>query len=250
MRRNKKLMLRIALALVCGILSGLVRLCGSGDSEPNAGEAKASDFGSEQVPSSSNSSRFKSQAITKVKFSKVNAKGTGFEKIEKCKLVDHKWNDGDSFYVDNGSKKIHYRLYFVDTAESAYKEYRGGDNNGARLDEQGDYFGGLNRNQTADLGIAAKKFVLAELEKKPFTIFTKNEPVTNRPDEERIHAYVIVKHNGQDVYLHELLVAKGLVRIKTRGAEIPGGRSFYDQRDFLRAMEKTAKKEKVGGWGM
>jgi len=184
-------------------------------------------------------------------FSTVHFKQEGgFEKMENCRVIDHRWNDGDSFYVDNGFEKLHYRLYFVDTPESAYKEYRDGNNNGSRLDDQGDYFGGLSRDYTAKVGQLAKKYVMQKLTKKPFTILTKGEPVTNRSDEQRIHGFVIIEHEGEPTYLHELLVAKGLVRIKTRGTGLPGGRSFYKQRDHLRLMEKEAKKAKVGAWSI
>jgi len=173
-----------------------------------------------------------------------------FKEIDNCKLLDHKWNDGDSFYVDNGKSKIHYRLYFVDTAESAYKTYKGGDNNGDRLDEQGEYFGGLSRDYTAATGVAAKKFVLNLLSKNNFTIFTKSEPVTNRSDEQRVHAFVIVDYDGKPTYLHELLVAKGLVRIKTRGAALPVGRDFHDQRDHIKKIEVSAQKKDIGIWSL
>jgi len=86
-----------------------------------------------------------------------------FKVFENCNIVDHKWNDGDSFYVDYGEGRKHFRLYFVDTAESAYKEYGNGENNGERLDDQGEYFNGLNRDQTAELGVSAKKFVMNRL---------------------------------------------------------------------------------------
>ena len=171
-----------------------------------------------------------------------------YEKIEGCKLIDHKWNDGDSFYIDNGSKKIHYRLYYVDTPESAYKTYPGGDNNGKRLDEQGEYFGGLSRDETAAVGVASKKFVLKLLSKNNFTLLTKNEPVTNRADEERIHAFVLVKHEGREIYLHELLMEQGLARLKTRGVPLPEGRDYHQQKKHLQSLEKVAKSKRLGAW--
>lgn|GEM_PF-2213972 len=63
----------------------------------------------------------------------------------------------------------------MDTAESEYKEYGGNENNGERIDEQGEYAGGLDREMTSKVGKDAKAFVLTLLEKEPFTVLTKWE---------------------------------------------------------------------------
>ena len=49
---------------------------------------------------------------------------------------------------------------------------------------------------------------------------------------------------------HEHLVEKGLGRIHTKGAEVPDGGSWKNQRRKLRDLEGKAKGQKIGGWGM
>lgn len=171
-----------------------------------------------------------------------------FDLLENCTLLEHRWNDGDSFHVQHGRQKTHFRLYFVDTPESAYKTYQNNQNNGKRLDEQGDYFGGLNRKKTAALGKEATNFTLDLLKKKPFKVVTKWQKVTNRHSEFRMHAFIIVEYKGKDRYLHELLMAKGLARLKTRGTSLPKGRSTKEQKNHLKKIETFAKKYNLGGW--
>ncbi len=182
------------------------------------------------------------RSLTKVKFE--NKK---FEVLEGCSLVDHRHNDGDSFHVKHGDKETEFRLYFVDTAESQYKEYRDGNNNGQRLREQGAYFGGLEMQVTTEVGKVAKSFVRDLLKKKKFTVVTKWEDVFTP---ERKYCYVIVEWQGEDVYLHELLLVKGLVRLKTRGATLPDNTNYFEQKKKLEQLEKKAKAAKVGAWGM
>ena len=169
-----------------------------------------------------------------------------FEVLDGCALKSHRNNDGDSFHVSHGGKNYEFRLYFVDTAESKYKTYPGGDNNGKRIREQGEYFGGLSQDETTALGTDAKKFVLKLLEKENFTVVTKWENVYGP---ERKYAFVMVDWQGKDVWLHELLVAQGLVRIHTKPYTLPDNTSASEQKKKLKELEALAKKEKRGGWG-
>ena len=194
--------------------------------------------------------KYEDRAVSKElinSFTKVSLRSGEFEILKNCSLVNHRHNDGDSFHVKHGGKETEFRLYFVDTAESAYKKYGRGENNGKRLREQGDYFGGLEMQQTTALGKIAKSLVKDLLKKQKFTVVTKWENVYSP---ERKYCYVIVNFQGREVYLHELLCAKGLVRIKTRGASIPGGVSYHQQKKKLLQMEAVAKRLKLGGWGM
>ncbi len=170
-----------------------------------------------------------------------------FDILKNSSLVNHRNNDGDSFHVKHGGKETEFRLYFVDTAESIYKTYKDGNNNGKRIREQGEYFGGLDMQVTTEMGKIAKSFVSDLLSKQNFTVVTKWEDVYTP---ERKYCYVVVKWEGKEVYLHELLVAKGLVRIKTRGAALPDSTNFYDQKEKLKKMEQQAKTAKLGAWGM
>ena len=180
----------------------------------------------------------------------VRVVGSEYDVLENCSLVDHRHNDGDSFHVKHSKGQDEIRLYYADTAESAYKTYGRGENNGERLDKQGKYFGGLNRDQTAQLGKMGKKRTMSLLKGQKFKIITKDEPVTNRQSETRKHAFVVIKKDGKEYYLHELLVSEGLVRLSTRGGNLPDGTSWKKQKERLQALENDAKKRKVGAWGM
>ncbi len=142
------------------------------------------------------------------KFTKVKTSGAGLELLEGCRLITGRNSDGDSFHVKHSKGENQFRLYFVDTPENGYKEYGGGENNGKRLDDQGKYFNGLDRDETAEVGKDAKAFVLGLLKKEKFKVLTKWEDVV-RPGRE--YCFVIVNWEGREVYLHELLVAQGLV---------------------------------------
>lgn len=179
------------------------------------------------------------------KLSHVRVTDRKFDVLENCELINHRHNDGDSFHVKHGGKQTEFRLYFVDTPESKYKSYRDGNNNGKRLREQGNAMGGLSQDQTTTVGTAAKKFVLDLLAKQKFRVATQWENVYG-PD--RKYAFIIVKWEGREVYLHELLTAKGLSRIHTKPMTLPDSTSSSRQRNRLREIEKEAKKLKLGAW--
>ena len=42
---------------------------------------------------------------------------------------------------------------------------------------------------------------------------------------------------GREVYLHELLVLRGLARVHTKGTDLPGGRSREEQEGMLEKWE-------------
>lgn len=181
-------------------------------------------------------------------------KTSGPERIGKydvyrnCTLASDRTNDGDSFRVQfpDGKKEI-VRLYFVDTPESAFKTYEGGENNHRRIQQQADDMGGITRQQAVKIGQDAKHFTLALLEKSPFTIYTEWDSPFN---DQRYHAYVELTNSGKKRFLHELLVEKGFVRIHTKGAPMPDGTSERKHEDHLRKLEKIAKSAEVGGWGI
>ena len=208
---------------------------------------KAYEWWQNQAPDRNSSIQRIEEGQFAEKFTPVKTSGAGLEYIENCKLIMGRNSDGDSFHVKHsGGKENEFRLYFVDTPESEYKTYRGGDNNGERLDEQGEYFDGLDREGMTEIGTDAKKFVLGLLKKEPFQVLTKWEDVV-RPGRE--YCFVIVKWEGKEVYLHELLVAQGLVRVHTQGADLPDGRSWKQQKDYLRKWEKEVRKAGIGAWG-
>lgn len=167
-----------------------------------------------------------------------------YELLENCRLVRNRRNDGDSFFVKHSKGETEFRLYYVDAPESAYKEYRGGENNGARLDDQAAYFD-LDREGAVATGIEAKNYIYDLLGKGSFTVVTKWENVYGP---ERKYAFVIVDVLGQQVYLHEALVQKGLARIHTKPASLPSGESTKAQLKKLRGLESLAKSQGSGAW--
>lgn len=171
-----------------------------------------------------------------------------YTELSGCRLANHRNNDGDSFHVHvPGGNGQEFRLYFVDAPESAYKTYRDGDNNGKRLGYQAEYFGGLSRKETTDLGMRAKKWTAEVLGRGAFTVYTRGELVYGGP---RQYCFVRVRDGGEERWLHELLVEEGLVRIYTKGATMPDGTKRGTQEERLHALEREAKKARRGGWGM
>ena len=169
-----------------------------------------------------------------------------YEGYEGCRLLEHRLNDGDSFHVrvpGHGTRE--FRLYFVDAPESAYKEYRDGNTNAKRLGYQGEYFGGLSRRQTTELGQAAKRWTNEVLGSGSFSVFTRGEKVYDGPRE---YAFVEVETGDGKRWLHELLVEQGLARIYTQGARTPDGASERNQEKRLKELERGAKQAGRGGW--
>ena len=170
----------------------------------------------------------------------------GYEQLTGCTLVEHRHNDGDSFHVQHGDREYEFRLYFVDAPESSYKTYGGGDNNGDRIRQQGDYFGGLSRDQTTDIGAEAIKLALNLLDSRPFTVYTKREKVYGS---HRLYALVaVVDAAGHNNGLGEMLVNQGLARIHTKGTTMPDGTSRAKHEAKLRSIEHAARKAGVGAW--
>lgn len=165
--------------------------------------------------------------------------------LERCRLVDDRSNDGDSFVIDQGNgEEITLRLYFVDSPEK-YRHPRG--YNEERIADQGAYFGGLGADETVAVGQEARDFAIGLLERGGFRVFTRWEPVY---DSERIYGFVEFTegpHKGR--FLSELLVENGLARIHTKGVDAPGGirREAFEAR--LRALEAEARRSGQGAWG-
>ncbi len=181
------------------------------------------------------------------KFTPVETSGAGLELLSKCKLITGRNNDGDSFHVKHEKGQTEFRLYFVDTPESEYKTYGGGEDNGKRLDQQAAYFGMSSRDEITKVGKEGKVFTKNILLKGDFKILTKWEDVV-RPG--RSYCLVIVEWEGKEVYLHELLVTQGLVRVHTDGCDLPQGRNKREQRKYLEKWEKDVKAKGIGAWGM
>ena len=144
-------------------------------------------------------------------------------------------------------KKAEFRLYFVDTPESAFKSYAGGDTNHQRIREQAADLGGITPEQAVEIGKKGKAFTLGLLASRPFDIYTRWDSPFN---DNRFHAFVEVKYEGKSRWLHEILVEKGLARIHTKGADLPDGTSSARHKARLKELESTAKRSQAGAWGL
>jgi endonuclease YncB( thermonuclease family) len=162
----------------------------------------------------------------------------GFTVLTGCQLSDHRDNDGDSFKIRHGNDLYELRLYFVDAPEKRLHQY-----NGERLDHQGRYFGHLSRQDTLEIGLAAKAFTENLLRTQPFRVETRWQPVF---DSGRHYAFLFFENDGEE--LSEKLIRQGLARIYTEGTDLPDGRKKRDFERHLKTLETGAKAKRLGGW--
>lgn len=168
----------------------------------------------------------------------------GYQKLDACRYVEHRGNDGDSFHVTNGNRQFELRLYYVDAAETYYSDRY--DYQRKRVAEQAKVFD-LSIQETVNLGQLAKRETRELLKGKQFIVYTKWEEVF---DGDRYYGFVQLPDQTIGNYLDRHLVENGLVRIHTRGDTTPDGQAFWSYRKQLEAAERAAKKQKLGGWGM
>jgi endonuclease YncB( thermonuclease family) len=172
------------------------------------------------------------------------ASTSSYETFTGCTFVEHKQNDGDSFRVKLPDGRVEqFRLYYVDTPESEFRTYRGGETNRKRIHEQAREFG-ISDEQAVEIGRKAKNLVHGFLSRRPFTVQTKwDDPFNDR----RYHAFVTP---ASGPFLEETLVREGLVRIHTKPAALPDGTPVKVQLEKLHALEAEAKRAKRGAWGL
>lgn len=171
----------------------------------------------------------------------------GYEVFRNCTLDPERHNDGDSFQVrlPDGRSEI-FRLYFVDTPESDFKSYAGGENNHDRIRKQAGYFG-ISPEQAVAIGRKGRNYTLDLLAAGPFTLYTVwDSPFNDR----RYHAFIEPSGRGANRQLDELLVEQGLCRIFTKGADTPDGIPMQRRKEKLLAMEKEARARGAGAWGL
>lgn len=171
-----------------------------------------------------------------------------YEVYHRCALVEARHNDGDSFMLRlPDGRKAEFRLYFVDVPESAFKSYAGGDTNHERIRQQASDLGAITPEQAVDIGMKGKALTVALLGAAPFTIFTRWDSPFH---DGRYHAFVKVTDGGRFRWLHEILVERGLARIKTKGADLPDGTPASRQLGRLRDLERQARSSRKGVWGL
>jgi len=178
----------------------------------------------------------------------ITEKSGNYEVYRNCELVKNRGNDGDSFLVRlPDHREVMIRLYFVDSPESAFKRYGGGETNFKRISDQAADLGNITPEQAVEIGVKAKNYSLQLLASQPFTIYTEwDSPFKDN----RFHAFAEIQENGKSRWLHERLIEKGLARIKTKPADLPDGTPAEKQREHLRSLERAARKNETGVWGL
>lgn len=204
-------------------------------------DGNPSEEGSASNPSSSESQPAAAESPPPPLPAKVN----GFERLTDVRMVDHRYNDGDSFFVKHGSREFELRLYFADCPEKYYSDRH--EDQRKRVREQGDELGGLSVEETVQLGQTAKKRVAELLGDRSFTVYTNWERVYGG---ERFHGFVEISDfaPGESDYLCELLVREGLARVHTKGEKTPNGRTQSAFRKELDRLLDEAKSEGLGAW--
>ncbi|MEP2774575.1 MAG: thermonuclease family protein [Luteolibacter sp.] len=204
--------------------------------------------GNFQLPSLTEKDPAQSQTIPSDRQGTSPIRTGRYDTYRGCTLVQNRGNDGDSFRVKlpEGRTEI-IRLYFVDTPESAFKNYGGGRNNHDRIADQAEDMGRISSQQAVEIGKKAKDFVLSLLSGNPFTLHTEWDSPFN---DQRYHGFIEVEHKGKTRFLHELLIEHGYARIHTKGGQLPDGTSERKQEDHLFHLERSARSNKVGAWGL
>lgn len=157
--------------------------------------------------------------------------------FNQCQYLNNLSNDGDSFHVRAGGKEYVFRLYFVDSPETdaAFP---------ARVQEQATYFG-VTSDQALKIGEAAKNFTREKLG-GGFTVRTSMQNAMGQSRIERFYAFVQTSEGD----LAELLVQNGLARIHGVEAQPVGLSNAHSQTQRLENLEREAKLDKRGGWGI
>jgi endonuclease YncB( thermonuclease family) len=157
-------------------------------------------------------------------------------RLDACRYVSDKSNDGDSFLVQCGRDKFFVRLYFVDAPESdaSFPE---------RVRQQYDYFG-VTMDELTRAGRKAGDYVQAVLASRPFVIHTKKSFAQGRSKSTRY--YGLVEVDGR--YLHEILLGEGLARNKGSIVALPAGQKARAHANALQAVEDHARTWRKGVW--
>lgn len=157
-------------------------------------------------------------------------------KLDGCRYLTDKSNDGDSFLVQCGQEKFYIRLYFVDAPETdmSFPE---------RVREQYEYFG-VTLDELTRAGAKARDRVRALLEQRPFVVHTKKSFAQGRSKNTRY--YGLVQVDGRQ--LHEILLSEGLARNKGTIVGPPTGEKARAHANALQNVEDRARVERKGVW--
>lgn len=157
--------------------------------------------------------------------------------LNDCRYLPNPANDGDSFHVQAGGKEYIFRLYFVDSPETDASLPR-------RVAQQAKYFA-VTTAQALQIGLEAKRFTRQQLA-RPFTVRTCKQDARGRSWRKRYFAFVQIDNAD----LGELLVANGLARVFGAASDPPGMNTPRVEWRKLEQLERRAKEQKIGGWGV
>jgi endonuclease YncB( thermonuclease family) len=154
-----------------------------------------------------------------------------------CRYLPNAANDGDSFHVRAAGREYIFRLYFVDAPETDMSVPD-------RVAEQAKYFH-VTIHDALQIGLEAGRFTRKKLS-RPFTIRTRKQDARGRSRRPRYFA--VVQTDSGD--LGEQLIANGLARAYGAASGAPGMSTPEGEWRKLKQLERKAKKQKIGGWGI
>ena len=159
-----------------------------------------------------------------------------WKRLDACRYVADKSNDGDSFHVQCGRERFVVRLYFVDAPESdaSFPE---------RVRQQYDYFG-VTMDELTRGGARARDYVDALLRTRSFSIYTRYSFAQGRSKNTRYYGLVAVDNR----YLHEILLVEGLARNKGSRVALPTGEGPKVYIPILESLEDRARMHRKGLW--
>jgi endonuclease YncB( thermonuclease family) len=160
----------------------------------------------------------------------------GWQRLDSCRYLADKNNDGDSFLVQCGRERFYARFYFVDAPE-AHAHIA------PQLQDQYDYFG-VTLDELTRAGGRARDRVQAILGSRPFVIHTKHASAQGRA--KTIRYYSLVEVDGR--YLHEVLLSEGLARNKGVRVALPTGHPGKSYAAALQQLEDQARLGRRGIW--
>ena len=155
-------------------------------------------------------------------------------------LIPSTVNDGDSFMVAIEGRRLHVRLYFVDSPETVV----GARSDIRRVREQSRHFGLPKVSLILDYGHHATQFVTQVLQ-RPFTVVTAMAKAPGRSKTPRMFAFITTA-DGDD--LGELLIRNGLARAYGTGRVTASGDSRKEMFARLHDLEAAAMLAGNGIW--
>ena len=166
--------------------------------------------------------------------------GDGLVRLVGVRLVESESNDGDSFAVRAGGRRLHLRLYYVDCPEVS----SGRRSDLERIQQQQRYFGLRDVGQVVQFGRRAAAFVADALE-QPFVVHTRYARAPGQSGRPRYYAFV---QTADGRSLAHLLVERGLARVHGTTRPGPDGTPSDIILNELQDLRDKALLRKAGIW--